>query len=346
MAGLRIEWKRRLIITGIAAGVFVGFKYILPAVIPFLAAWMLASWIYPAALKIENRTRIKRGLAGAVLLGMVFVCVGILLYLGIGELFAQIKTAVSRVPAVTDKCLKLLDECCLALENATGILKEDSRSYILTKVDGVQEHMLTVAGEDVFGAVVSCAKSALFFVSGVMITFITTLLIMGDMDNLRRRIWEYSWLVGTRRVVKRLRKTTITYLKAQVVIIIVIAAACSAGFWLMRSPYFLIFGIGLAVFDAIPVIGTGTFLYPAAIIFLIKGKPAVAIGCVLMDVVTSVLRELLEPKLIGSKLGVSPIMVLASVYFGMLLFGGWGVILGPLSFSTVYEIGREWDVWD
>ena len=81
-------------------------------------------------------------------------------------------------------------------------------------------------------------------------------------------------------------------------------------------------------------------------IFLIRGQSKMALGCVLVDLVTSLLREFLEPRLLGEKLGVSPIMILISVYLGMILFGVWGVILGPLSFSTVYEIGKEWDVWD
>lgn len=70
-----------------------------------------------------------------------------------------------------------------------------------------------------------------------------------------------------------------------------------------------------------------------------------ALGCVGLDIVTSFLREFMEPRLLGAKLGISPLAVLASVYFGMLIYGGWGVLLGPLSFSTAYEIGREWDVW-
>ena len=56
-------------------------------------------------------------------------------------------------------------------------------------------------------------------------------------------------------------------------------------------------------------------------------------------------KELTQEQL-GEKLGVPPIVVLVSVYLGMLLYGVSGVILGPLAFSTVYEIGKEWDIWD
>jgi predicted PurR-regulated permease PerM len=125
-----------------------------------------------------------------------------------------------------------------------------------------------------------------------------------------------------------------------------VAGVCGAAFWMMGSPYFLLLGIFIGIMDALPIIGTGTFLYPAALFFIIKGNTGIAVGCVILDLVTSLLREYLEPRLLGGKLGVSPIVVIASVYIGIFLYGGLGVFLGPLSFSTIYEIGREWDIWD
>lgn len=346
MYGLHIEWKRKLMMAGIAVGVFVGYRYLLPAAVPFLAAWVLASWLEPIARRIERRTKIKKGFAGAFLLTGLLLGTGILLCLGIGELLNQIRRALLHLPELADKGLGILDNCCRVLEKNTGILKEDSRAYVLGQIREIQQNVLAFVGKDVVEILLSWARGILFFMSGLVVTFISTLLIMGDMENLRRKIWDYSWLVGTRRVVKRLQKTTVLYLKAQIILIFLVAVVCGAGFYLMGSPYYLILGILLGLFDAVPLIGTGTFLYPSAVIFLIKGKPAIAVGCVLLDILTSVLREALEPRLLGKKLGVSPIAVLASVYLGVLLFGTWGVLLGPLSFSTAYEIGKEWDVWD
>lgn len=346
MYGLHIEWKRKLMMAGIAVGVFVGYRYLLPAAVPFLAAWVLASWLEPIARRIERRTKIKKGFAGAFLLTGLLLGTGILLCLGIGELLNQIRRALLHLPELADKGLGILDNCCRVLEKNTGILKEDSRAYVLSQIREIQQNVLAFVGKDVVEILLSWARGILFFMSGLVVTFISTLLIMGDMENLRRKIWDYSWLVGTRRVVKRLQKTTVLYLKAQIILIFLVAVVCGAGFYLMGSPYYLILGILLGLFDAVPLIGTGTFLYPSAVIFLIKGKPAIAVGCVLLDILTSVLREALEPRLLGKKLGVSPIAVLASVYLGVLLFGTWGVLLGPLSFSTAYEIGKEWDVWD
>ena len=333
-------------IVGILAGTYLGFRFLLPLALPFAAAWILAGWLYPAAHKIEKKTKIKRGIAGAVLLALLFGALGWLLYQGIAEIFLQLKTAVSHYRVICGRCLGLLERCCKTIEETMGIEASKSREYLLGGLESLWEQFWKASGPELPGRIFHGAKNLLFVLSGLVITFISAVLLMGDMENIRKKCREYSWLMGTQRVVRRLKKTTLTYLKAQGIIIAVISAVCAAGFWLMKSPYFLILGITLGLLDAVPLIGTGTFLYPAAVIFLLRGEAGIAAGCVLLDLVTSFLREFLEPRLIGEKLGVSPIVILLSVYFGMVLFGVWGVILGPLSFSTAYEIGKEWDVWD
>ena len=49
------------------------------------------------------------------------------------------------------------------------------------------------------------------------------------------------------------------------------------------------------------------------------------------------IREILEPKLIGSRVGVSPVAILLSIYAGVQLFGIWGIIGGPLGFVIIYQ---------
>lgn len=341
-----LEWKRRLTMIGIAAGVFAGYRYLLPVVIPFLVAWTLAGWLYPMAVKVEKRIRIKRGAAGAVFITALFGILGGLLYLGVRELLRQIKTAVSHFPRWMIWGEEMLKRVCILLEDVTGISRNNSEAYILGQLSGIREHLLTLVGPENIVKIFSWAKGIVIFFSGIVVVYISTILILQDMENLRGKIRECAWMNGIHRAAVRLKKTTVTYMKAQILIMGLVAVVCGAGFWIMGSPYFLILGIALGILDALPIIGTGTFLYPAALFLLLKGNAAAAAGCVVLDLVTSVLRELLEPRLLGGRLGISPIAVMASVYIGVFLFGGFGVFLGPLAFSTAYELGKEWDVWD
>ena len=343
---MSLEWKRRLTIIGIAVGVFAGYRYLLPVAIPFLLAWMFAGWLYPITLKIERRTKIKKSVAGAVLLTALFGVLGGLLYLGMRELLRQLKTAVSHLPQWLVWGEELLKRCCVLLEEVTGISRDSSEAYILEQLSGMQEHLLTLVGAENLVKIVSLVKGLVIFFSGIVVVYISTILILQDMEALRGKIRDHAWMNGIHRAAIRLKKTTVTYMKAQLLLMGLVAAVCTVGFWFMGSPYFLILGLALGVLDALPIIGTGTFLYPAAVFFLLKGNGTAAAGCVALDLVTSILREFLEPRLLGGRLGISPIAVVASVYIGVFLFGGFGVFLGPLAFSTAYELGKEWELWD
>ena len=341
-----LEWKRRLTIIGIAVGVFAGYRYLLPVAIPFLLAWMFAGWLYPITLKIERRTKIKKSVAGAVLLTALFGVLGGLLYLGMRELLRQLKPAVSHLPQWLVWGEELLKRCCVLLEEVTGISRDSSEAYILEQLSGMQEHLLTLVGAENLVKIVSLVKGLVIFFSGIVVVYISTILILQDMEALRGKIRDHAWMNGIHRAAIRLKKTTVTYMIAQLLLMGLVAAVCTVGFWFMGSPYFLILGLALGVLDALPIIGTGTFLYPAAVFFLLKGNGTAAAGCVALDLVTSILREFLEPRLLGGRLGISPIAVVASVYIGVFLFGGFGVFLGPLAFSTAYELGKEWELWD
>lgn len=330
---------------GIVIGVYAVFRWVLPIAIPFLLAWLLAEIFYPFAMRVERKIKIKKTIIGTLLLGISLAGIGFLIFIGIRELLEQIQGILQQIPVIRIWAERILNDGCEMLEKATGINAVSSRKYILTKAEVVQEEMTAMILPGIFGGILSGARGAIFLLSGCVVTFISYVLLIGEMEGIRKKIREYSWLNGLRRVWDRLKTTTVLFLKAQIIIIVAVSVVCAGGFWLMGNPYFLLFGILLGFFDAFPIIGTGVFLYPGAIIMLFRGEYFLAAGCVVLDLVTSVLREILEPRLVGKKLGIPSIFVLIAVYAGVFLYGAPGVILGPLSFSAMYELGREWDVW-
>lgn len=277
---------------------------------------------------------------------LFLLALALVLFFGIREIGRQLERALVHIPVLLAWGERLLEGLCQVLERFLGISKEEIGLYVQERLTQMQGDLPSMALPGILSGAVAAGRGALTVFSGAVVAFISAALIMGDMENIRRRIRDYSWLGGTVKVVRQLRKTTAVYLKAQMLILALTAALCAAGFWLMGSPYFLVFGILLGILDALPIFGTGIVLYPSALVLLIKGNYFAAILCVLLDFASTILREFLEPKLLGGQLGVSPMAVLASVYAGFFLYGGWGVLLGPLSFSAIYETGKVWDLWD
>lgn len=343
---MQIQWKRRLQMLGIIIGVYLGFRYVVPVVIPFLLGWLLACLAAPAAAKVKKRLHVNRTAVGSVLIVLITAFAALLLWKGFDVGLSQIRFWLSHYDQIQVQCLHLLEQCCQLLEDGTGILKEDSLAFLMSCVSRVKDNLMGGIGTETVGIAAACIKWLFGAVSGGVIAVISGIFILKDMDELKKRIREYSMLQGCRRVLLRLKKTTAMYFKAQILIMTTISVECIFGFWLLGSPYYLLLGIGLGLLDALPLIGTGLFLYPAAVIFFIRGNPLLGGGCVALELLTSFTREFMEPRLIGKKLGVYPVVILAAVYLGLVLYGPAGVLFGPLSFSLMYEIGKEWDVWD
>ena len=104
---------------------------------------------------------------------------------------------------------------------------------------------------------------------------------------------------------------------------------------IMSNNYIFMIAIAIAVFDILPVAGSGGILIPWAIISLILGDVPKAIGLLVIYVLISVIRQYIEPKIVGSSLGVHPIVTLAGLYFGLKLFGFLGMFIVPIAVMTL-----------
>ncbi len=103
----------------------------------------------------------------------------------------------------------------------------------------------------------------------------------------------------------------------------------------MNNGYVFMIAIAIAVFDILPVAGSGGILIPWAVVSLILGSYPKAIGLIVIYVVITVIRQYIEPKIVGSSLGVHPIVTLAGLYFGLKLFGFMGMFIIPLTVMTL-----------
>ncbi len=104
---------------------------------------------------------------------------------------------------------------------------------------------------------------------------------------------------------------------------------------IMNNSYIFIIAIAIAVFDILPVAGSGGILIPWAVISLVTGDFGRAVGIIVIYAVITVIRQYIEPKIVGTSLGVNPILTLAGLYFGLKLFGFMGMFIVPILLMTV-----------
>ena len=182
-----------------------------------------------------------------------------------------------------------------------------------------------------------CVK-AIGMVGGFMVTFlIATILLAKDYDEIMNRLLEREECHVFLEIICGIIRYIATYVKAQVIIMSIIGVFTASALGVSGIRNGILWGLLAGVLDALPFIGTGVVLVPLGLQQLFLGNYVRAAVCLVVYVVCIFIRELLEPKLIGKKVGVSPIAILVSIYAGIKLFGLWGIIGGPLGFVIIYQ---------
>ena len=307
-----------LLLTG---AVFLFLKYLSPLLSPFILA-MLFLTIFGSTLQKMQKLRLHRQV-GAVLL-LIFalaVTVGILFLLGrwlwngLPQLLARAEYWKTKLPGWADDWVDL------------GI-QELKKGAI-----DIEKGMLG-------GAIRYTGKAAA--VGGGLVTFfIAVILLAKDYDELMNRLLDREDCHLLLSVICGVIRYIATYVKAQFVIMTIIATICSLALTLAGIQQGVFWGMLAGLLDALPFIGTGVVLAPLAMMQVLEGRVGPAIICVSLYVGCIITRELLEPKLIGKRMGVRPVAILISLFVGIKLFGLAGIIKGPLGFVIIRETWQE-----
>ena len=117
------------------------------------------------------------------------------------------------------------------------------------------------------------------------------------------------------------------YFKAQFKIEIWMYLLLVVGFTVLNVNYTLLIALGIAVFDFLPVFGTGTVLIPWAVIKILSSDYKMAVGLLIIWCVGQLARQIIQPKIVGDSVGVPPIPTLFLLFIGYKAAGVFGMII-------------------
>lgn len=335
------EGKKIFEITGVTLAVYFAMKYLLPYVIPFLLAYMLVHLLYPVTAALQKKLHWKKELIVGILLVLLLAACSILFYVLYCVLVGQIRKVALNFELYYDCFCSIIDHCCLFAEKNFGIQVDEMRDFVYSSISHATEQIRVYIVPGVVNYSMRYLKKLMEAGIFLLMLFVAVILLMKDYDRMKESLQKYSLYRHWHCIAGRMWKQGGMYLKAQMMIIAVVCVLCAAGLWLLGNPYFLLLGILIGVTDALPFIGTGTVLLPMAVYYALRGSYAAALGHALLCLMTYLLREFLEPRLIGAKLGIYPFVMIVVVYAGLYLYGPAGVLLGPVTLLLVMEILRE-----
>lgn len=340
---MKIKWKEHRTVTllCIIGVVYFFLRYLTPLFSPILLAMLFVTIFGPLLKKFQKKLHIHRQIGAVLLLvlaGAILFLLGWLLFswlvgslpnltqwLDVWEI--RLRELLHKVSGLAEKTFQL-DGAYLERTLQTRI-EEGIDYFQLEWIPGILSDSLKYA------------KNVAAF-GGFLITFlITAVLLAKDYDQIMNNLLDREEFHVLLEVVCGIIRYIATYVKAQFIIMTAISVLAAGTLYICGIRQGVLWGILAGLLDAFPFVGTGIVLVPLSISRLIQGSYGQMTVCLLLYAACALLRELLEPKLIGGKLGVSPVAVLISIYAGVRLFGVWGILKGPLGFVIVYETWRS-----
>lgn len=335
------EGKKFLRGIGVTLAVYFAIKYLLPYVTPFLIAYILVHILNPVVEAIRKRLNWKKEVIVSVVLAVILTLFFYLFYFIYCQLMVQIRRIAMNFDEYYMCFCNIVDDCCLMAEKNFGIKVDAVKEFVYTSLEHASKQIRIYIIPEIVNYSMRYLKKIADAGLFILMLFVSVILLMKDYDEMKEKLQKYEWYHHYHNISKRMWKQGGMYIKAQMIIIFIIMLLCAAGLWALGNPYFLVLGILIGLMDALPFIGTGTVLIPIAVVLLFQQNFRLAAGYVGLFLLTYVVRELLEPRLIGAKLGIYPFVMVVVVYAGLYLFGTAGVLLGPVMLLTVMEVLRE-----
>lgn len=327
----------------VAAAVLAARRVLLPCLGPFLAGWLAAAAVRPAARWLSRRTGLGKRAASTLCLAVCWAGTGVALW-WLGSLaFSQGAALLERLPGWYRQ--GFLPAARQAGVQAMHFLGRLGGPEARTALQGVAARMEPVLQQSVS----SLSARALAAVGGFAgrlpavalacsFTVLSSFFILPDYEEIGAFLLGQlpPRLAGPARASKDFLLSTIRQvLKAYLLIMVITFGEISLGLWLLRVDYYLIIGLAVAVLDILPVIGSGSILVPWGLWLLLGGRPTLGAGILLLYAVVTAIRTVLEPRVVGRRIGLSPLVTLVSMYAGMKLGGMAGLILAPMAVTLL-----------
>lgn len=324
-----------------AAFLYGILRYLFPAIFPFLIAFPAAALLRRPTLAVSRYTRMPRKIIAA-LLAVLFVSlllggIGFLIWKLVSEIGEFARTVMSGENALLENLQAMLSrigDLTARLPFSGGENAEALRSTVTEAVLGMAKNAAGALGTklpEMAGRIASAVPQAFIF---FLVTVLSTVYFCADYDKITAFFRRH--LRGkAREMTEKLRTAARTVLskvlRSYAILFLFTFAELLLGFVILREPYAFLLAILTALVDSLPVFGTGTILIPMVLYRFFTGDSRAAIGFLILYAAVTVIRQILEPKILGDGIGMHPLLMLISMYAGLKLFGILGMLLVPIA---------------
>lgn len=326
----RPYWKVivSLAVSLIGTILFIYVEYrLLAFFMPFVIGWFLAYVASPLVNWLEKRVRIVKKLGSALIIILVLAGVGLLCYFLGSKLWQEIRALIENMPGI----YRDLESGFYTVgENLEGIFEmlpegvQEGWQTMISNLDQTMGNLIGRISEPTMAAAGNFAKRIPSIFIGTIVTFISSYFFIAEREEViiwAKKVAPDPLVERMSMVMDNLKYAVGGYFKAQFKIMIVVCLILIVGFVILDVHFYFLLAILIALLDFLPFFGTGTALIPWGLYKLMVGDYKMVIGLVILYGVTQLVRQLIQPKLVGDSMGLKPLLTLVFLYAGYKIGG-------------------------
>lgn len=314
----------------------------LSAFLPFIIALILAFLLEPLVERLMRTIRLRRPYASVLTLSLAIAVLGLFVFIIVARLYTELSELAITLPNygyMVDVVTKQVD----SVEKFVK-LNPQIQATLFTSTESLArtlQEWAKLGSAFLLGFLAALPRAFIVMI----VSLVATLMMSSTYPNVKRYItnlFPSRWHVSAQAVSQNLGAAVVGYLRALAILMSVTALTTIIGLLLIGNRYAVTLGVFAGLLDAVPIVGTGLLFGPWVIGLLIMGSFGEGIKVLVMWVITLVIRQFLEPKIMSQGLGLHPLPTLISMYVGLQLLGLGGVLLGPavvISYEALRKVG-------
>jgi sporulation integral membrane protein YtvI len=313
------------------------FVYAIHWFMPFIVGFLITIALRPVT-RLVNKF-IRRGKGAAIFaIAAFYAVIALLLWFLITSLISQITDLINIMPNLYfDRIEPLFLEFNeWIVENAKTVSPEtaNSISQIITNSINYISDIVKNASISIVQFITRLISNFPMYLITIIFTIVLSVFISVEYDNLtafikRQLPPKFNSTFSEARVF--LTSTLWKMIKSYLIIMCITFLELFTGLSILRVDYALPIAAIVAVLDILPILGSGVILIPWAVVELILKNYSLCVGLFALYLVITIVRNIIEPRIVGSQIGLHPIITISSMYAGLKLFGFAGFILGPVA---------------
>lgn len=344
-----LQKRRRFIISFLFFSIlglisYIVLKRLVPMLMPFIAALAIAALLDPAVTALEQHMNGRRDRAAAAVLLLFYGSfLGIMIFLG-NRIFTCIQEHGEKLPVFYNEVIApWLSRFFTLLESSFP-----GHSIHISSLGSSLDHAMESAAKALSSGLIGWGASVIVGVPSLLVDilaavaasfFLTgsyhqvTSFLMRQLPDRQRLFLTAAWA--------SMKNVTVRLAKAYALLMLFTFAQLYAGFCVLGVPMRFTAACLITLVDILPVLGTGTVLLPWAFIAWVLGSKSLGFGLICLYLLITVIRQSLEPKVIGFQMGLHPALILLCMFAGGKLLGMGGVFLFPIAATVAAELNED-----